>query len=247
MSEGAEALPPIAVRVGNFLFRYRNGIGPVALVLALLFGQPSYPFGRADLDIAYDGVGMLLALAGQALRILTIGFEYIERGGRNRQVYASSLVQGGVFGHSRNPLYVGNLLICIGLALIVHSWAFYLVLVPFVLVTYHCIVAAEEAFLHDKFGAEYAAYCRRVNRWWPRWHGWRHSIEGMRFNWRRVLVKEYNTTLLLVLSLVGLRIWSEYRIAGVLPPTTWLATGLAVWVALYLGVRSLKKSGVVQG
>jgi protein-S-isoprenylcysteine O-methyltransferase Ste14 len=239
----------LPVKTGNFLFRYRNGIGPVALVLALLVGQPSYPFGRADLDLAFDVAGALVALAGQALRILTIGFEYIERGGRNRQVYASSLVQGGVFGQSRNPLYVGNILICAGLALVVNSWAFYLLMIPFVLLTYFCIVAAEEAFLRDKFGQEYEAYCRRVPRWLPRWSGWQRSTEGMRFNWRRVLVKEYNTVLLLLLSLVALRLWSEYRVIGpgAAPPAVWLLAGLALWMAIYVAVRMLKKSGFVQG
>ena len=46
--------------------------------------------------------------------MLTIGYEYIVRGGRQGKVYAEDLVQGGVFAHSRNPLYLGNLLIIVG-------------------------------------------------------------------------------------------------------------------------------------
>jgi protein-S-isoprenylcysteine O-methyltransferase Ste14 len=239
---------PLAVRIGNVLFRYRNAIGPGVFLLALVLGRPRYSFGRADVDALFDAGGIALALLGQALRVLTIGYEYIERGGRNRQVHASTLVQGGVFGHCRNPLYVGNALMAFGFALIVHSYAFYLVVVPFVLFTYGCIVAAEEEFLQAKFGLEYTQYCARVNRWWPHWSGWQRSTEGMRFNWRRVLVKEYNTMFLLVFSLGVLKLWSEYVIEGprALPPTAWLVVAFGIWLALYLLVRSLKKTGLVK-
>ncbi|GAA4323253.1 hypothetical protein GCM10023144_03970 [Pigmentiphaga soli] len=236
------------VRIGNFLFRYRNAIGPAGFLVALLLGRPSNPLGRADLGAMLDAAGVLAALLGQALRILTIGYEYIERGGRNRRVHASRLVQGGIFGLCRNPLYVGNILICLGIALVVHSLAFYLVVFPFVLFAYVCIVLAEEHFLRGRFGAEYEDYCRRVNRWWPRWSGWRRAVEGMRFNWKRVLVKEYNTVFLLALALAGVMLWSAYRISGpgALPPAGDLAAGLAVWLALYVAVRSLKKMGYVR-
>lgn len=239
-------MTPMLARIGNLLFRWRNALGPLLFVLALAVGRPHYPFGRADADLAFDLAGALVALAGQALRIVTIGYEYIERGGRNRQVHASTLVQGGVFGHCRNPLYLGNILIAAGFALIVHSWAFYLLVLPFILFAYTAIVAAEEAFLRGKFGPEYTAYCARVNRWWPRWSGWRESVRGMRFNWARVLVKEYNTLFVLLLSLVGLRLWCEWQITGALPAMPYLVTGLACWATSYLLVRSLKKSGRVQ-
>jgi protein-S-isoprenylcysteine O-methyltransferase Ste14 len=236
---------PLTVRIGNFLFRYRNAIGPVVFILALVAAVPAHPIGGPD--HLFAAAGALIALAGEAVRILTIGFEYIERGGRNRQVFASKLVQGGVFDHCRNPLYLGNILICVGLALVAHSWTFYLV-IPLVLLAYGCIVAAEEAYLRNKFGLEYEAYCRRVRRWWPRWTGWGVSLEGMRFNWRRVLVKEYNTALLLVLALAVLQIWRQYRMggAGALPETGILGAALLAWGAVYLLARWLKKSGLVR-
>ena len=176
-------------RPGQFFFRYRNAIGPVAFLVALLAGTPAYPLGRDDLNLALDVLGMCAALLGEALRIVTIGYEYIERGGRDRKAYASTLVQGGVFAHCRNPLYLGNILLAVGIALVVHAAAFYLIVLPLAGYAYVSIVAAEEAYLQEKFGDAYRAYCRRVNRWVPRWRGWPCSIAGMRFNWRRVLVK----------------------------------------------------------
>jgi hypothetical protein len=55
-------------------------------------------------------------------------------------------------------------------------------------------VAAEEAYLPQKFGEAYDAYMRDVPRWLPRLRGLRQSVAGMRFNWRRVLLKEYGST-----------------------------------------------------
>ncbi|KLR57044.1 isoprenylcysteine carboxylmethyltransferase family protein [Diaphorobacter sp. J5-51] len=235
--------------IGKFFFRYRNILGPLLLILALLLEQPSYPLGRSDLNIAFDVAGVIIALMGQALRIVTIGYEYIERGGKNRQVYASKLIQGGVFAHCRNPLYVGNILMAVGFAFIVHSYAFHLIVVPFIIFVYGSIVAAEEDFLRNKFGEEYNQYCRRVNRWLPRWKGWSSSIAEMRFNWSRVLVKEYNTFFLLILALMTSKLWSEFRIIGAaaLPAIEFFLVGLVGWLVLYILVRSLKKTGVVKG
>lgn len=237
------------VGLGRFFFRYRNFVGPLIFLVALGLSRPRYPFGDPDLKIVFEIAAWILVLLGEAVRVLAVGYEYIVRGGRNRQVYADNLVQGGVFGHCRNPLYAANLLIAFGLALIVNACAFYLIVIPGVIVTYSAIVAAEEAYLNGKFGAEYADYCRRVSRWWPRFGGFAQSIEGMRFEWRRVLVKEYNTMFVLPVTLIGLHFWTMYWLEGAsaMPSNTAVATAIAFWAALYLSVRALKKSRLISG
>jgi len=237
-----------AIRVGNFLFRYRNVIGPAGFLLAALLTKPSYPFGNMSWDWAFDTMGIIIAILGLMVRIVTIGYEYIERGGRKRQVYASKLIQRGIFGQCRNPMYVGNALICLGVVLLAHSYTFYFIVLPFVLLAYMCIVAAEEDFLRTKFGVEYEEYCLRVNRWLPSLSGWHQSLADMQFNWRRVVVKEYNTIFILGVVLALLKLWTDYRLAGPhsLPDATYLATGLTAWVALYIAARVAKKAGLVR-
>jgi len=56
-------------------------------------------------------------------------------------VYAEALVRGGVFAHCRNPLYLGNVLIVIGLALVIHAFAFYLIAIPALVFVYACVIA----------------------------------------------------------------------------------------------------------
>lgn len=233
---------------GQFFFRYRNAIGPLVFLIALLVGTPTYPLGSRELNLALDAFGVCIALLGEALRIVTIGYEYIERGGRDRKVYASTLVQGGVFAHCRNPLYLGNSMLAVGIALVVHSAAFYLIVLPLVGYAYVSIVAAEEAFLQEKFGDAYRDYCRRVHRWIPRWRGWSQSIAGMRFNWRRVLVKEYNTVFGLVFALTVVKLWADYRVRGqlALPSGKAMLLAFACWVCAYVCVRALKKTGYVK-
>ena len=232
------------IRLGRFLFRYR-GVVFTAIALGILaFSRPKYLLGRADLDHWMDVVGVFVALFGLAVRAATIGYEYIVRGGRNRQVYADNLVQGGIYAHTRNPMYLGNCLMFLGWALIVNAPEFYIVALPLAVLFYAAIIAAEEQFLREKFGAQFEAYCARVNRILPRFHGFRSSVADMRFNWRRVLAKDYSTIFLSVLLLAGLVRGDDLVIQGAtaLPPLTHVLVFLVPWMALYFVVWRLKKT-----
>ena len=132
-------------------------------------------------------------LAGEALRIGVVGLKYIRRGGLEKKVYADDLVTGGFFTVCRNPLYVGNILISVG-ALLIHAQPVLMVggIAP-TLFIYVAIVATEENFLRNKFGASYEAYCADVNRWLPNLARLPAASAGMAFNLRRVVAKEYPT------------------------------------------------------
>lgn len=177
------------VRLGNFSFRYRGYMLPVAVILLFI------PSARFTADPAMAGsVGFLIAVIGQVCRIGTIGLSYIIRGGKDHRVYAEDLVTTGLYGHVRNPMYVGNFFLIIGLALASNSWVFALIGVPLALGMHMAIVAAEENFLRNKFGSQFEAYCARVWRWVPRLAGLATTVGGMTFEWRRVVAKEYAAT-----------------------------------------------------
>lgn len=194
LAEAARPADSLLVRLGNVVFRVRDGLFPAVLALLFVLTKPEWPGNSQRLDDILDVAGLLVAMLGQALRVAVVGTVYVIRGGRNRKVYAEELVSGGFFAHCRNPLYVGNLLVLLGLFLVWNSTMAYLVAVPFFLVAYSAIVAAEERFLRGKFGEPFDEYCARVPRWIPGFRGLRASLAVMRFHWQRVVIKEYGST-----------------------------------------------------
>jgi len=180
------------IAYGNFIFHYRNTVFPLTLVALLVVFPPGGPAESGE-NFAVDLFALLVAILGESLRVLTVGLEYIKRGGLNRRIYASNLVTHGMFAHCRNPLYLGNLLLALALLTVSDDLVVLSIGAPLALVTYVAIVAAEEQFLADKFGAEFEDYCAHTNRWFPRLAGFGQTMRSMRFNWQRVLLKETNT------------------------------------------------------
>lgn len=180
----------LLIRYGNFAFHYRDKFFPIVLIVLLMLFPLAASHGDPYFEMASSSISLAVALLGETIRILTVGLEYIKRGGVNKRVYADTLVTGGVFGHCRNPLYVGNLLIAFGLLSIPDSLPLFAVGAVLVIVTYISIVAAEEQYLRDKFGLQFDVYCEQANRWVPDFRGFGATLRGMRFNWRRILLKE---------------------------------------------------------
>lgn len=229
------------VRIGNFFFHYRNGLFPLVYAVALIKSPPAF----ADYHMAAL-LGFLVALSGQLIRAVTIGLDYIIRGGRNRQVYAEKLVQGGIFAHCRNPLYDGNILVILGVGIASNSIWFLCIAFPFFLFAYRAIVAAEENFLRNKFGAEFDDYCARVNRFLPNLSGITRTVSGMYFNWRRLITAEYGSTFVWMLAVILLtlkNIWlrGNYQKEQGLVVSLWVM--LCIVFLCYALARYFKKSG----
>ena len=77
----------------------------------------------------------------------------------------TSVVGGGPFRFTRNPLYVGLQSLFIGLSFFVGTWWGFVVLLPAFLILHYGVVLREEAYLEHKFGEAYLAYKRTVRRW----------------------------------------------------------------------------------
>jgi protein-S-isoprenylcysteine O-methyltransferase Ste14 len=242
----ARPLPAWLVPPGRFFFRHRNWVFPAAFLLLAGFGFPAPFRGSLAADRWLDAVGVAIALAGQLLRAAVIGLAYIRRGGLDKKVYADTLVTAGFFAHSRNPLYLGNLLGIFGLLLVLNSTLGYLAGIPFFLFAYLAITAAEEDFLRGKFGAAYDEYCRTVPRFRLRLAGLGATLHSMAFDWRRLVRKEYGSTFSGATAILGLLLWEAWRQGGSAALTARAARLAPVWsvlVLLYALARWLKKSG----
>ena len=77
----------------------------------------------------------------------------------------AAIVDGGPYGHSRNPIYLAALVIAVGVALHVNSGWVLLLTAAAAAVMHFRIVAREERYLTSKFGDAYVEYRRRVRRW----------------------------------------------------------------------------------
>ena len=228
------------IRLGNFFFHYRNGLFPLAYLL-LFWKSP--PLLKNHLVAA--GIGLIIALTGQLLRAVTIGLAYIRRGGKKRQVYADTLVTEGIFGHCRNPLYLGNFIIVLGLGCAANSLLFMLAGVPFFALAYWAIIAAEENYLRQKFGRQFDDYCARVSRLLPNFAGLGRTWRSTQFNWQRLVVKEYGSAYVWMSGIIVLVMKNSWLRHGYAASRAeeWLLSGLLALITLAYGfARLLKKT-----
>lgn len=235
------------ITIGNFFFKYRNWL--FILLYALLF-LPSPPiFSESSLGKNYWYYpmygGLLITVLGQAIRGATIGLAYIVRGGKDKKVYAEDLVTTGIFAHCRNPLYVGNILMLLGVGILSNSAIYVFVVMPVFLFIYQAIVLAEENFLLSKFGKSFDAYCSTVNRWIPSLRGIGTTFSSMQFNWKRWILKEYNTQFVWLTGIALIMLF-KYPVltSGDVGQRNQLLILLLPFLAVgYVLVRYLKKSG----
>ena len=147
-------------------------------LLALVFARPSaWLFGK----------GLALAFAGELVRWASVAFSGPTT--RSRSVEAEGLVTHGPYGIVRNPIYLGNFLVGLGMTLSSAALYPYLALafVALFWAEYTLIIVAEENYLAARFPEEFVDYCRRVHRIMPLprrtiWRGgkWRTGLRSER-------------------------------------------------------------------
>ncbi len=75
----------------------------------------------------------------------------------------TEIVTSGVFQFSRNPIYLGMVLLCLGAAFLLDSVWFLALCAPLAIVLQRGVI--EETYLEQKFGAKYLRYKAKVRRW----------------------------------------------------------------------------------
>lgn len=185
---------------GAFLFRWRSFL-PLALVLPALVALPQsgymeHWFGELAEGI-WDVVCVLVAFAGLAVRVATVGFAPAGTSGRNTKGQrAETLNTTGLYSVVRNPLYLGNAITLFGFVLAVKVWWLALIALPCVLLYYERIVYAEEAYLQTRFGAAYEAWAAGTPALLPNPRLWRRP--ALPFSVRMAVRREYHGFFLVV-------------------------------------------------
>ncbi len=145
-----------ALTLGNLFFRWRSYTPIPLLLAALLLARPTWQSMV---------LGYLVLIGGELLRVSAVGFA----SGSTRTLKAGvgALITGGPYSYTRNPLYLGNFLISLGLCLASWAWMPWMlfVFVAAFSLQYGFIVHLEEATLAAKLGGEYREYLKQVPRW----------------------------------------------------------------------------------
>jgi protein-S-isoprenylcysteine O-methyltransferase Ste14 len=124
---------------------------PSGFLIVIVFGWFSHPTRLSML------CGIPLSLVGLSLRGWAAGCL-----AKNRE-----LATGGPYAHTRNPLYIGTLLVAAGLAEAANSIGLAALFAAVFLLIYLPVIQNEEQHLRKIF-PEYAAYAERVPALWPR-------------------------------------------------------------------------------
>ncbi len=137
-------------------------------------------------------VGSLIALLGLTVRALASGHV------KKNEV----LTVSGPYAYSRNPLYLGSIILAAGFAVAARSWWIALIATGIFFVIYAPVIRSEEDFLRARF-PEFEGYSRNVPRLFPRIRPYRSSLNSFSWHlyWKH---REYNAALGLFLMIAVL-------------------------------------------
>lgn len=170
--------PPGATTVASRLARLRVPLGFVAAAIVWWLAAPT----RSTLAI-----GVAIASLGEALRFWAAGHLR-----KSREVTTS-----GPYRHFAHPLYLGSAVMGLGVAVASGSWWVVPLVLAYLGTTYTAAVRHEEAFLRQKFGAQYEFYKRE---------SW-HAASATRFSFRQALANREHRAVLGFVVAVLLLIW----------------------------------------
>ncbi len=222
---------------GLFLFRHRSlfvvFLLPAA-ALAVLERRSAAP--AADPGLGWLALCLAVSLLGLAVRWAALGSAPPGASTRSRRApSASRLNVTGMYSLCRHPVYLGNLFVLMGFALALKSWWFVPAAALVYWLLYRRVIAAEERFLGERFGAVHRRWAERTPAFWPRPGPW--APPETSFSWRTVFLREYNSPLLIASTFLFLRMVDQVVVGG-LGPRAWLTQDLGL-VAGVLGLMAL--------
>ncbi len=138
-----------------------------ALMWALARGVPSAQLWPAQPWSVTTVVGLSIALAGGGFALAgALAFRRARTTVNPLSPHrASALVTNGIYRFTRNPMYLGMLLVLVGWGVYLGNAAAWLAVPVFVWLLNKLQIKAEERVLRERFGTEYTCYAMRVRRW----------------------------------------------------------------------------------
>ena len=186
--------------IRNFFFKYRS-YTPIPIAIMIIY------FSR-NINV-FMPIGILFLLIGESIRVWSVSFA----GGETRtiKVGAPALCTAGPYSYVRNPIYLGNMLMYIGIVIIAGSPNLFLMVLTvfsFFIIQYTLIISLEEETLDELFGDEYVEYKKNVPSILPRLKKWSNKDDRIPSSLIKTLKTEKRTlqNVALILILVALRV-----------------------------------------
>lgn len=156
---------------GRIARRIRVPLGFVFAAVYIWLARPT------ALSIA---IGSIIACGGLFIRALASG--HVKKN--------EMLTVTGPYAYTRNPLYLGSIVLACGFIVAARSWWIALIAVAMLVAIYFPVISSEEAFLRAQF-TDYDEYSSRVPRLLPRWRAYQHTSGSFsrQLYWKH---REYN-------------------------------------------------------
>jgi len=187
--------------------------------------RPHFLWGSEFLDESVDLFGFILALFGVWIRMVARDWK-LEHGSKG-------LVTIGPYAVVRNPMYVGSLIIGLGLCAIIGDLPFLVLFLTCFAFVHVCSVRSEELFLSQKWPADFSAYRSSVPAWVPSVAAivGAYRQGAFRFlNLKRSFAKESDSLVATVVGACLLEAHEDYLVEG------WSAARVEVLVFVGLAV-----------
>ena len=149
MDLSRKIIPPVYLLTSVILMYVIDRYFPVQKIITSPFNYSGIFVGLCGLALAASGV---------------ISFK---KAGTSIKPFESStiLVTDGLYRYTRNPMYLGMVILLIGIASYLGNLTPYMVIPVFFLVIQECFIKHEEPFLENIFGQQYVDYKNNVRRW----------------------------------------------------------------------------------
>lgn len=141
---------------------------PLLYLAALVIGwllQWLFPVSMLPPGLLAPAAGVVVLALGIVLLFSAVSAMRRAGTSPNPSQPTKAMVTTGVFGYTRNPIYLGFTLICLGIAIAANNvWVLLPLVVALVFMT-RMVIPREEHYLGQKFGSAYTDYVARVRRW----------------------------------------------------------------------------------
>ena len=196
---------------GNWLFKYRGQLPIILFLIAIpVIYETSY-YNRiesATISIIQNSA-IIISIIGLILRYYTIGTTPIGTSGKNRDSQiAEKLNTKGIYSLVRNPLYLGNYIIWIGITIYSLSYILIILVSFFFLFIYERIILVEEEFLSKKYPGKYPNFMQKTPVFFPNFKNYQKG--EIKFSVKKILRQEYSSTLSTIISFIYIDILLRY-------------------------------------